>query len=93
MTTEILSPGVQYGHHTHLAIKALLAKGAQRGPRALEQQGIEHAGVHLEPRIEAVWQGKDQVMVGHRQPARRWRSAHIAEALRWRRGQWRSRQA
>ena len=67
-----LPPGVQHRRHPQLPVQAfgVGAEVRQGRPHRLEQQAIDHLGVDLDPAVEGVGQGEDQVMVCDRQDRR-----------------------
>jgi len=72
MAHQRLPPGMQHRRHPQLSVQALgvLTEGGQGRPHRLEQQGVDDLGVDLDPAVEGVGQGEDQVMVGDRQDRR-----------------------
>ena len=69
MPHQGLPPGVEHRRHAQLAVQAfgIRGEGAQGRPDRLEQQGVDLLGMDLHPAVEAIRQGEDQVVVGHRQ--------------------------
>jgi hypothetical protein len=72
MAHQRLPPGMQHRRHAHLPIETLgvRAEGAQGRPDGLEQQVVDLFGMDLDPTVQVVRQGEDQMVVGHRQHRR-----------------------
>ena len=60
---------MEHGRHAQLTVQAfgIGTEGAQGRPHRLKQQVIDLLGMDLDPAVEDVREGEDQMVIGHRQ--------------------------